>query len=67
MKVHTPVWRQTQISNRLGGEWIEMSPGEKDLGVLYDGKLNMSWQGVVAAQKANILGYIQICLASGSR
>ncbi|GAB0209907.1 hypothetical protein GRJ2_003456400 [Grus japonensis] len=32
---------------RLGGEWIESSPEEKDL---IDEKLNMSWQYMLAAQ-----------------
>jgi len=56
-------WGNPKHKYRLVREWAE-----KDLGMLVDVKLNVSWQCALASQKANrILGYIKSSVASRTR
>jgi len=61
-------WSNPKQRYRLGGEWLESSSEEKDLGVSVDERLNMTQQCVLAALKANyILGNIKGSVTSRSK
>jgi len=67
-KVLHVAWGNLKHKYRLGGQWLESSPQQENLGVLVDEKPNMSWQCALAAQKANrFLGYIKRNVASKLR
>jgi len=42
-------WGNPKHKYRLGGEWLERSHEEKDLGMLDDWKLSMTWQCALVA------------------
>ncbi|XP_066035376.1 triadin isoform X8 [Chamaea fasciata] len=62
------VWGSPKNNFGLGREWKETSPGEKDLGLLVDEKLDMTQQCMLAVKKAVcILGCTKSRVVSTSK
>ncbi|KAK4815141.1 hypothetical protein QYF61_017582 [Mycteria americana] len=60
-------WSNGEHKYKLGEEWLESSPAERDLGVLVGSRLNGSQQCALAAERANrILGCIKHSISSQS-
>ena len=67
-KVHHMGQGNPKHKYKLGREWIDSNPDEKDLRMPVDEKLSMTWLYALAAQKADcILGCIQSSMASRSK
>ncbi|KAK4824002.1 hypothetical protein QYF61_009127 [Mycteria americana] len=61
-------WSNTGYKYKLGEEWLESSPAERDLGVLVNSRLNRSQRCALAAKRGNrILGCIKHCTTSWSK
>ena len=61
-------WGNLKHRYRLGKEWLESSPEEKDSVVSVDDRFNVSLQGALAAQMVNhILGCIKRSVTSRLR
>ena len=61
-------WSNARHKSKLGEEWLESSPAERDLGVPVDSRLYMSQQRVLAARRANcIVGCIKHSITSWSK
>lgn len=59
-------WVNSKCRYRLGGEWLESSPAEKNLEVLVDRKLNVTQQRGLAVQKDNCILLTAGCSASNT-
>ncbi|PKU37373.1 rna-directed dna polymerase from mobile element jockey-like [Limosa lapponica baueri] len=61
-------WSNDGHNYKLGEEWLESSPAERDLKVLVNSRLNMGHQHALAAKRTNhILGYIKHSITSWSK
>ncbi|KAJ7402743.1 rna-directed dna polymerase from mobile element jockey-like [Pitangus sulphuratus] len=61
-------WRDAGGKYRLGEEWLESSPEERDMGVLADRRLTRSQQCALADKRANhVLGCIKYSITNQSK